>query len=96
MSDYGTIVRNRKTRSVTGAEGGVLTRCFQEGKFWYIEAEPMGTKDKVGYDWGIYLQLHKRPTESGRLAITGKTKTVVENNERARKAGSKNKRRDYE
>jgi len=76
MSDYGTIVRSMKTRSVAGAEGGVLTRFFQEGKFWYIEAQSMGTKDKVGFDWGVYAQLYKRPTETGRLAITGKTKTI--------------------
>ena len=90
MSDYGTIVRSMKTRSVAGAEGGVLTRFFQEGKFWYIEAQSMGTKDKVGFDWGVYAQLYKRPTETGRLAFTGKTKTLgTENVSRSKSKRSK-------
>jgi len=80
MSDYGKILRKVKTRSVAGATNGVLTRYFQDGKFWYIEELSMGTKDKLGYDWGTYLQLYKRPNETGRLALTGKTKNVGEEN----------------
>tara|TARA_Y100000296_G_C5044852_1_gene191779 strand:+ start:231 stop:542 length:312 start_codon:yes stop_codon:yes gene_type:complete len=85
MSDYGTVLRTKKTRSVSGASNAMLVRFFQDGKFWYIEALPMGTKDKVGFDWGVYAQLYKRPTETGSLALTGKTKNVGEENSYGRK-----------
>ena len=61
MNDYGTILRR-----------GILTRYYKESKYWYIESLPMGTKDKLGFDWGVYEQLHKPPTEVGLLAKTGR------------------------
>ena len=76
MEEYGKILRTVKTRSVSGAKGGILTRYFKEGKYYYVEALPTGTKDKLGFDWGVYNQLYKPPTKTGRLAKTGRLKVT--------------------
>ena len=76
MSEQYFIKIKQKTRSVSGACCYVMTRCFKEGKYWYIESNPMGTEDKVGFDWGSYTELRSPPTESGRLKVTGKLKVI--------------------
>ena len=52
----------------------------------------MGTKEEVGYDWGVYLQLYKRPNETGRLAVTGKTKNTGAENVSRKPSSRKGKR----
>ena len=71
-----TLLRNRSTRSVSGSCNAILTRFFKEGKYWYIESNPMGTRDNLGFDWGVYQQLYKKPNPSGKLALTGKIKCI--------------------